>query len=42
MKDLKKSRRGNIDPESVKKALEFSKSLLAKREIIVKSNMEED
>jgi hypothetical protein len=42
MKDLKKSRRGNTNPGSVKKALKFSKRLLAKRGIVVKSDMEED
>jgi hypothetical protein len=42
MKDSKKSRRGNSDPGSVKKALKFSKRLLAKRGIIVESDREED
>jgi hypothetical protein len=42
MKDSKKSRRGNSDPGSVKKALKFSKRLLAKRGIVFESDREED
>jgi hypothetical protein len=42
MKDFKKPRRGNTDLGSVKKALKFSKRLLAKRGIVVESDIEED
>jgi hypothetical protein len=42
MKDSKKSRRGNSDPGSVKKALKFSKRLLAKMGIVVESDRDED
>jgi hypothetical protein len=42
MKDSKKSRRGNSDPGSVKKALKFSKRLLAKKRIVVELDREED
>jgi hypothetical protein len=42
MKDSKMLRRGNSHPGSIKKALKFSKRLLAKRGIIVESDREED